>query len=411
MQSCIHTSPTTSNGEPSGKSRRPTNVEINGDNDEVGEPRAKRPKSQSFAYPDRESTLTNGRLPAGLAYSAVIPPRKPIDSSMANSVALDHTNISQSLVESFLANPSVSELLQSTWQNGSIVSPHPALLLQSINPSIGGGDFNVTSQGDCAMDVEDKQQQRQLADSSDVYTDDYESEHDYDDDHHSDEDDDDGDEDNDEDDEVDEDEDIHVESGDKLSDLHKTTKYGQFCDSIESVATKVHPSSRSSEHGEYYQQRPIDAHTMAHTLQGLNMAHGNPALFDPMVSGAAMLGGIHHHSSTVDAPYSLMYTNATHAPSMAVDHSGSIRFLSANPLLFNCNSVNQQVLSSPHLHSFEAAMANALDYAGNIPGMYLADGSHQIMSPNIHGNGRTLSAQQCGFSGDLPFIASDGKVF
>ncbi|KAJ2755851.1 RNA polymerase II subunit 3 [Coemansia pectinata] len=410
MQSPNLTSPTIANGQTSSKSRRPTKAEINSgddenDNGEVIEPRAKRPKSQSFAYPDRESALANGRHPVGLAHSAIISPRKPIDTSMADTAASDHVNISQSLVESFLANPGVSELLQSTWQTGSIVSPHPAFLLQSMNPSMGSGDFNATTQGVCAMDIEGKQSQ--LAGSSDVYTDDYESEHEYDDDHNSDDDEDDGedgemDDDDDDDGEIDDDDSRHIDSDDKLTKSHQlsSSKYGQSSDSIESVATKVHPSSRSSDHGEYYQQRPIDAQAMA--LQGLSMAH--PAMFEPMTSGATLLGGMQHHSSAVDASYALMY-----GPSMAVDQSGAIRFLSANPQLFNCNGANQQSL--PHLHSFEAAMANALDYAGNIPGVYLADDSRQVMSPNSHGNNRTLGGQQCGFSGDMPFVAPDGKVF
>ncbi|KAJ2058806.1 RNA polymerase II subunit 3 [Coemansia sp. S146] len=408
MQSRSLTSPTIANGQPSSKSRRLTKAESNSgedenDNGEVIEPKAKRPKSQSFAYPDRESVLANGRHPAGLTYSAIIPPRRPIDTSVADTAVSDNVNISQSLVESFLANPGVSELLQSTWQTGSIVSPHPAFLLQSMNPSMGSGNFNATTQGVCAMDIEGKQSQ--LAGSSDVYTDDYESEHEYDDDHNSDDDDDDGedgemDDDDDDDGEIDDDESRHIESDDKLTKSHQisSSKYGQSSDSIESVATKVHPSSRSSEHGEYYQQRPIDAQAMA--LQGLNMAH--PAMFEPMTSGTTLLGGMQHHSS--DASYALMY-----APSVAVDQSGAIRFLSANPQLFNCNGTNQHSL--PHLHSFEAAMANALDYAGNIPGVYLADGSRQIMSPNSHGNNRTLSGQQCGFSDDMPFVTPDGKVF
>ncbi|KAJ2055092.1 hypothetical protein GGI08_004269 [Coemansia sp. S2] len=408
MQPRSLTSPTIAYGQTSSKSRRPTKAETNidnGESDEVIEPRAKRPKSQSFAYPDRESELTNGRNPTGLANSAIIPPRKPVDASMADAIASEHVNISQSLVESFLANPGVSELLQSTWQTGSIVSPHPAFLLQSINPSMGSSNFNASTQGVCAMDIEGKQ----LAGSSDVYTDDYESEHEYDDDHNSDDDDDDGEdgedgemEDDDDDDkgEIDDDEGRHIESDDKLSKSHQisNSKYGQSSDSIESVATKVHPSSRNSNHGEYYQQRPTDAQAMA--LQGLNMAH--PAMFEPMTSGATLLGGIQQHSS--DSPYTLMY-----APSVAVDQSGAIRFLPANPQLFNCNGTNQQPL--PQLQSFEAAMANALDYAGNIPAMYLANGSRQIMSPNSLGNNRTLGSQQCGFSGDMPFVAPDGKVF
>ncbi|KAJ2695279.1 hypothetical protein H4218_005285, partial [Coemansia sp. IMI 209128] len=413
MQLCGYASPAIANGQVGSKSRRPSKAGANNgdDSSDVAEPRAKRPKSQSFAGPDHKLALANGKHPVGLAYSEVIPPIKPVGSSIDESAASDHAGINQSLVESFLANPGVSELLQSTWQNGSIVGPHPAFLLQSLNPSMSGGDYNAATQGICAMDVEDKQ--GRLAGSSDVYTDDYESEHEYDDDHNSDDDDDgeDGDTDDDDDDEGgddEEDESGHVEGDDKQSKSNKisqSSKYGQFSDSIESVATKVHPSSTSSEHGEYYAQPPFDAQSMAHTLHGLNMAHGHPSMFE-----ATSLGSLQHHGPAADMPYALTYTNATHAPPMAVDPNGSIRFLAANPLLLNCNGANRQPLP-PHFHSLEAAMASAFDYAGNIPSVYLADGSHQIMSPNSLGNGRTLGGQQCGFSGDMPFVASDGKVF
>ncbi|KAJ2358395.1 hypothetical protein H4S02_012370, partial [Coemansia sp. RSA 2611] len=175
------------------------------------------------------------------------------------------------------------------------------------------------------MDVEDKQ--GHLAGSSDIYTDDYESEHEYDDDHNSDDDDDgeDGDTDDDDDDEGGDDEEDksgHVEGDDKQSKSNKisqSSKYGQFSDSIESVATKVHPSSTSSEHGEYYAQPPFDAQSMAHTLHGLNMAHGHPSMFE-----ATSLGSLQHHGPAGDMPYALTYTNATHAPPMAVDPNGSI---------------------------------------------------------------------------------------
>ncbi|KAJ2633618.1 hypothetical protein GGF44_003681, partial [Coemansia sp. RSA 1694] len=311
MQTCSQTNPIDFNAEVSGsfsssKSSILAKAEVNGgDGGEVTEPSAKRPKSQSFAYPDRESALASGVFAAGLAYSANIPPRRPVDPFLAESAAAENVDISQSLVESFLANPGVSELLQSTWQNGPIVSSHPAFLLQSMNPSMGSANFNVAAQGVGAIEVENRHHH---ASSSDVYTEDYESDHDYDDDHNSDDDDDVDDDEIDDDDDDDDEEDSeardirkkrggHVDSaGDKLANARKigSSKYAQSSDSIESIATKVHPSSRSSEHGgEYYahQNQPIDAQKMAHTLQSLDMATGHQVAFGPQASSTTVLGG------------------------------------------------------------------------------------------------------------------------
>ncbi|KAJ2746811.1 hypothetical protein GGI20_001042 [Coemansia sp. BCRC 34301] len=447
MQGCSHASPgsfndqaSSSNG--SNKCGPLIKGEFSGSDDgEVAEPRAKRPKSQSFAYPDRESALVNNVRSAGLAYSAVIPPRTLTNppAYLADIAATENTSISQSLVESFLANPGVSQLLQSTWQNRPTVSSHSAFLLHSMDPSMGSVNFDAaaSAQGVWAMDVENKHQQ---PGSSNTYVEDYKSEHEheYEDDDHDSDDEEDGDDDemddddNDDDDDDDDEEEREIDDDDdesrkgsgsskhgKSGGISNSSKFTQSNDSIESIATKVHQSSSNSEYGgEYYQHQNqlIDAQAMAHTLQGLNMAPSQQPMFEPQANRPAMLTGattnmMQHHVSAAEAQYALAYSCATDAPPTTIDNNEAIRLLSANPMLFNCGSANQQPIS-PHIQSFEAALASALNYGGNMANMYFANDNCQMMPPNGHNNGRALGGgQQYRFTGDLPVATPDGRVF
>ncbi|KAJ2003111.1 hypothetical protein GGI04_003088 [Coemansia thaxteri] len=338
------------------------------------EPKAKRPKSQSFACHNGESALSSGLLPAELAYSGVIPPKRLSG------------DINQSLVERFLANPGVSELLQATWQREAMVGSDPAFLMQSLGSSECGRGSGIAANSDVenTVHVGDKRQQQLVEDG--MYMDDYESEHEYDDegsnineddDDEAEDDDDDGDDgDDDDDDDCDDknkDNGDSIVAGGKGSTHTRSTvggsKYTQSIDSIESTATRVHSSPGNGPAAEYYQQ---DA--LLNTLAGLDMAAQSQQ--------QAMLGGMEHHHSSAEmaaAHYAFLYPGATGgapaaADAQAMSVADSIRYLSGNPMLFSYGGANQP------LHPL-----HALQQQSGAPGMTAG-----VLDYTLHDNGKVF---------------------
>ncbi|KAJ2723478.1 RNA polymerase II subunit 3 [Coemansia sp. Benny D115] len=377
-----------------------TNMCIGG----LEEPRAKRPKSQSFSTHDRgQMSLgrTKGVEPVNNApYTSTMLSKKPDAVVETETDVSSGADLSGALLNNLLSDPELTELFHAAWptesqQNGGAVLENNDWMQQQ-QQSMG----SLTSLPDSTLGAECR-----ASTSSGRFTDGLDGSHGMHDadygvysqgsagGHHEYYEDEDVDIDEDDDDEVEEEEDSGDSDANKDEDMEDAKVE---CSNEHEHRGTAHLKSNHPE---------LERHNgMLETTQKSHHAHDTASNQQPFFIS-------NMHTPAANSLGIPDVSRDEYAQLCASIELQSLATGSAGRMVGGGSDMHQSSMLSSQPTSSQGMADMAFDFAalGHFPGVYLPDGRH-LMLPAQAG-GRQLSGQQCGFQSDISFSVQDGKVF